>query len=100
MKIRQKKIEQEKVKSTIKNWNSWGCEPSTFEWEYDDNETAYVFEGQVIVKTPTQEVEIKGGQLVQFPKGLKCTWKVIQPIKKVYTFQKFNWEKWKEELEK
>jgi uncharacterized cupin superfamily protein len=90
MKIRQKTIIKEKVKTD--GWEEWQCNPSTFDWEYDEDETAYVFEGKVLVKTLTEEVEIKGGQLVQFPKGLKCTWTVLEPIKKVYTFQKFNWE--------
>ncbi|UCG90340.1 MAG: cupin domain-containing protein [Candidatus Heimdallarchaeota archaeon] len=97
MKIKQKEIEKEKVDTT--NWGSWGCEPSTFDWEYQEDETAYVFEGKVIVKTPTEEVEVKGGSLVQFPKGLKCTWKVIEPIRKVYTFQKFDWHTWEKSLE-
>ena len=97
MKIKQKKIVKEKV--DISNWNSWSCEPSTFDWEYDEDETAYVFEGKVIVQTPNEEVEVKGGSLVQFPKGLKCTWKVIEPIHKVYTFQKFDWATWEKSLE-
>lgn len=97
MKIKQKKIAKEKV--DISNWSSWGCEPSTFDWEYNEDETAYVFEGKVIVKTPNEEVELKGGLLVQFPKGLKCTWNVIEPICKVYTFQKFDWAAWEKSLE-
>ncbi|MFX1516019.1 MAG: cupin domain-containing protein [Promethearchaeota archaeon] len=97
MKIKQREIAKEKV--DISNWSSWDCEPSTFDWEYNDDETAYVFEGKVVVTTPDEEVEVKGGSLVQFPKGLKCTWKVIEPIRKVYTFQKFDWAVWEKSLE-
>ncbi len=96
MKIRQKETAKDKVDT--RGWNQWGCEPSTFNWEYNEDETAYVFEGKVIVKTPTEEVEVRGGELVQFPKGLKCTWKVIEPIRKVYTFQKFDWDAWEKSL--
>ncbi len=97
MKIRQKEILKERVNTS--GWSTWECEPSTFDWEYNEDETAYVFEGKVIVKTPIEEVEVKGGQLVQFPKGMKCTWEVIEPIKKVYTFQKFDWSAWEKSIE-
>ncbi len=70
----------------IDSWSPWECEPSTFDWEYADKETAYVFEGKVKVKTPSCEVEINKGDLVEFPKGLKCTWTVIEKIRKVYKF--------------
>lgn len=70
----------------INKWSSWECEKSTFDWEYDDDETCYVFEGKVKVKTPSGEVEFGKGNLVKFPKGLKCTWKVIERIRKVYKF--------------
>ncbi|MHA1896219.1 MAG: cupin domain-containing protein [Promethearchaeota archaeon] len=79
---------QEKLKQLdVKNWSPWECEPSTFDWEYASDETAYILEGKVRVKTPSGEVEFKKGDLVQFPKGLKCTWNVIEKIRKVYTFQ-------------
>jgi len=78
--------EEELDKLGIDSWSPWECEPSTFEWEYSDKETAYVFEGKVKVKTPSGEVEINKGDLVEFPKGLKCTWTVIEKIRKVYKF--------------
>ncbi|HAG51262.1 MAG TPA: cupin, partial [Deltaproteobacteria bacterium] len=33
-----------------------------------------------------EEVEIKKGDLVTFPKGLKCKWNVIERIRKAYIF--------------
>ncbi len=73
----------------IENWNSWGCEPSTFDWEYPGRETAYVHEGRVTVKHKDGETEIKAGDLVVFPKGMKCTWIVHEAIRKVYTIEDF-----------
>ncbi|OGP30384.1 MAG: cupin [Deltaproteobacteria bacterium GWC2_42_51] len=70
----------------IDKWSPWECEPSTFDWEYPADETAYVFEGRVKVKTKDEEVEIKKGDLVTFPKGLKCKWNVIERIRKAYIF--------------
>ncbi|MFH1753507.1 MAG: cupin domain-containing protein [Candidatus Omnitrophota bacterium] len=85
--IKIEKPAPEKLKTLdIDKWSPWECEPSTFDWEYDDIETAYVFEGKVKVKTSSGEVEINKGDLVTFPKGLKCTWHVIEKIKKVYKF--------------
>ena len=55
-------------------------------WEYFDKETCYIIEGEVDVKTDTGEVTIKAGDVVVFPKGLKCIWDVKKPIKKVYKF--------------
>jgi len=70
----------------VDSWSPWGCQPSTFDWEYDTDETAYVLEGKVKVKTSSGEVEINKGDLVHFPKGLKCTWEVLEKIRKVYKF--------------
>ncbi|WP_242863220.1 cupin domain-containing protein [Caloranaerobacter ferrireducens] len=85
--IKIKKISLEEAKKLgIDSWSHWECEPSTFDWEYDEQETAYVFEGDVIVTTPEQTVHITDNMLVSFPKGLKCTWEVRKKIRKVYTF--------------
>ncbi len=85
--IKVEKPSKEKLDSLrIDKWSSWGCEPSTFDWEYDDKETAYIFEGKVKVKTSQGEVEFGKGDLVTFPKGLKCTWSIEQKIRKVYKF--------------
>jgi uncharacterized cupin superfamily protein len=71
----------------VERWSPWECEPSTFDWEYGDEETCYVLEGQVRVKTLAgEEVEFGAGDLVRFPKGLKCTWEVVRKIRKVYRF--------------
>ncbi|MFH1622674.1 MAG: cupin domain-containing protein [Candidatus Omnitrophota bacterium] len=87
-KIRIEKATEEKLKKLdVKNWSPWECEPSTFDWQYDCDESAYVLEGKVKVKTPEEEVEINKGDIVHFPKGMKCTWKIIEKIRKVYTFK-------------
>ncbi|MDQ7821480.1 MAG: cupin domain-containing protein [Candidatus Eremiobacteraeota bacterium] len=38
------------------------------------------------VTTDDQEVEINTGDIIFFPKGLKCRWHVIEKIRKVSTF--------------
>ena len=86
-KIKIEKATEEKLKALgVDRWTPWECEPSTFDWEYSTNETAYILDGKVIVKTPDGSVEIGKGDIVTFPKGLKCTWEVKEKIRKVYTF--------------
>ncbi len=69
------------------SWSSWECGVETFDWQYSDDETAYVHQGRVQVTSEDgQQVEFGAGDLVFFPKGLKCTWRVIEPIRKVFTF--------------
>ena len=101
------KIEKEKPTKdrleelNIDNWSPWECEPSTFPWQYADKETAFVFEGRVTVETEDgATVDIEPGDLVTFPKGMKCTWEVIKPIRKVFTFQDLDWEKLTKELDR
>ena len=46
---------EEARKLGIDSWSSWECEPSTFDWSYPAAETAYVFEGDVVVMTLKQD---------------------------------------------
>ena len=71
----------------VESWPIWTKEASEFPWEYDAEETCYVLEGRVTV-TPegSEPVEIGRGDLVTFPKGMRCTWRVDVPIRKHYSF--------------
>jgi len=68
-------------------WSVWECEPSSFDWHYDSEEVAYIFEGKVKIKTNEEEVEIKAGDFVTFPSGLSCSWTIEEKIRKVYMFK-------------
>ena len=70
----------------VKEWPIWTKERSTFDWVYDEAETCYVLEGEVVVTTDQGCVAIKPGDLATFPKGLRCTWQVTQPVRKHYRF--------------
>jgi len=71
----------------VRSWPIWTCEPSEFPWTYDAEETCYILEGQVTV-TPDggEPVTVGEGDMVTFPEGMSCTWKVTRPIRKHYTF--------------
>ena len=75
-------IEQKKIQS----WPIWTCEISEFDWEYDQQESCLLLEGDVEVKSDFETVKFGGGDFVVFPKGLKCKWKVIKPVRKHYSF--------------
>lgn len=84
--IKKKTPTQAEIEKVLNEWSTWGCEVSNFDWEYFDTETCYIIEGEVDVKTDTGVANIKAGEMVTFPKGLKCVWDVKKPIRKVYTF--------------
>ena len=81
-----KPTEQELEAMGARGWPTWGCEPSTFDWHYDDRETCYILEGKVTVKGEGQEVSFGPGDLVVFPQGLDCVWHVEQAVRKHYRF--------------
>lgn len=66
---------------------TWSKEVSVFDWEYDVTETCLLLEGEVRVTTADgEEVTVAAGDLVTFPKGLKCRWDVRRPVRKHYRF--------------
>ena len=71
----------------VRQWPIWTCEPSEFPWSYDERESCYVLEGEVVV-TPQggEPVMIGIGDFVTFPKGMSCTWRVRKDVKKHYRF--------------
>lgn len=71
----------------ISNWPIWEKEASEFPWRYDETETCYFLEGEVIV-TPDggTPVRMGKGDLVTFPKGMSCTWSIRNAVRKHYNF--------------
>lgn len=72
-----------------KAWPTWTSEPSEFDWDYTQTETCLILEGSVTVcdrPDSGQEVSFGPGDLVVFPSGLKCVWKISGAVKKHYNF--------------
>ena len=69
------------------SWPTWEKEASEFPWHYDATETCYFLEGQVTV-TPQQgePVSMGKGDLVTFPAGMSCTWRIDTAVSKHYSF--------------
>ncbi|XP_066347397.1 uncharacterized protein [Miscanthus floridulus] len=74
----------------VRQWPKWGCEKSKFPWTYSAKETCYLLQGKVKVYPEghgEEFVEITAGDLVVFPKGMKCTWDVAEAVDKHYNFE-------------
>jgi uncharacterized cupin superfamily protein len=71
----------------VSGWPVWTKEASEFPWTYDSQEVCYFLEGEVTVTCEDGETARVGkGDLVTFPEGMSCTWKVSSPVKKHYRF--------------
>jgi len=88
IKIVRKPDEKELETEGVRSWPIWTKEESEFPWSYDSSETCYFLEGDVIV-TPEggKPIRVGAGDLVTFPKGMSCTWKVQKAVRKHYTFK-------------
>ena len=71
----------------VANWPIWEKEISKFPIDFDETETAYVLEGEIIV-TPAggKPVTIVPGDLVKFHAGLDSQWEVVKPLRKHYSY--------------
>ena len=66
---------------------TWGCEVSEFDWYYEQEETCLLIEGEVEVVHGGQSVKFGVGDMVTFPEGMSCVWKVTKPVRKHYIFR-------------
>lgn len=83
--IEVRKPTKEELKEA-ESWAIWEKEVSEFPWEYAEKETCLILQGRAIVSTDKDEVQFSVGDWVVFPAGLKCTWKILAPLKKRYEF--------------
>ena len=70
-------------------WPVWSCGVSSFDWDYTQTETCLVIEGKVTVSdrgAKGESVSFGAGDLVVFPEGLLCVWKIEEAVRKYYSF--------------
>ncbi|MBN2192305.1 MAG: cupin domain-containing protein [Polyangiaceae bacterium] len=71
----------------VRDWPIWEKGVSRFPWSYDEEETCYLLEGDVVVTPDGEEpLAIGKGDLVTFPAGLTCTWEIRVAVRKRYRF--------------
>ncbi|MBE9065126.1 cupin domain-containing protein [Leptolyngbya cf. ectocarpi LEGE 11479] len=69
------------------SWPIWQKETSEFPWHYDEPETCYFLAGAVTVTPDDGEpISIGQGDLVRFPAGMSCTWRIDTAVRKHYSF--------------
>ncbi len=86
--IKIEKLSQSEIlKRGINTWPIWEKEIATFPWEYDSDEYCFILQGEVVVNANGTDYHIEEGDFVWFPKGLKCTWNILSPIRKYYQFK-------------
>ena len=70
----------------FETWPVWEKEESEFDWEYSDKETCYILQGKAKVfdENGAILVEFGKGDLVVFPPGLRCKWKILENMRKHY----------------
>lgn len=88
MKIEIRQLSEKEINEMgISSWPIWTKEISIFDWYYDSVEECLILEGKIKVHTDECITEINAGDFVRFPKGLKCKWEVIEPVRKHYNFK-------------
>jgi uncharacterized protein len=67
------------------NWSIWSKDVSEFAWTYDTREICYFLAGAATV-TPdgSHPVSVGKGDLVTFPRGMTCRWRISEPVSKHY----------------
>ena len=83
--IVKKPTDTEKAKLMLQP--TWECDISEFDWYYSDEETCLLITGEVTVTHSGGSASFGIGDMVTFPRGLSCVWKVTQPVKKHYIFK-------------
>jgi len=71
----------------VDHWPQWEKGVADSAWTNDVSETSYFLDSHVVV-TPAdgEPVGIVTGNLLTFPAGVTCTWKVLSPFRKRYRF--------------
>jgi hypothetical protein len=85
IKIERNPDEKYLKKLGVFDWPIWTKEKSEFPWTYGEKETCYFLEGNVeVIPEGGEPVKIGKGDLVTFPAGMSCTWKIHKGVKKHY----------------
>ena len=67
----------------------WECSPGSFRWQYIEDETIVILEGEVFISVGrTGERQLRPGDVAFFPAGSSCVWRVTKRVKKVAVLRK------------
>ncbi|MBV1702988.1 MAG: DUF861 domain-containing protein [Hyphomicrobiales bacterium] len=67
----------------------WECDPGSFNWYYDFDETVHFIEGSVTIRDAVGQTKTLGaGDIVVFPAGSHAIWTVHSRVRKVAVFKR------------
>jgi uncharacterized protein len=67
----------------------WECTPGIFNWHYDEAETAVILSGEVFLTYENgRERRLGPGDMVFFPAGSSCHWRITSKVRKVAVLHK------------
>jgi uncharacterized cupin superfamily protein len=70
----------------------WDCTAGRFQWHYSQDETAVVISGEAfILNEQGEERRLGPGDVVFFPAGTSCTWRVPDSIRKIAVVRETLW---------
>ena len=75
----------------VENWSTWECGVETFDWQYSDDETAYVQQGRVEVTTEEGQVVARFVVCVGNLHRLNKLMRTIGSLKGVRSVERRRW---------
>jgi uncharacterized protein len=70
----------------------WECTPGAFKWNYSQDETALILSGEAFITTEDgAERQLRPGDLVFFPAGSSCTWRITACVRKSAVLRETMW---------
>jgi uncharacterized protein len=70
----------------------WECTPGQFQWRYSQDETIVIVAGEAFLTGQNGlERRIGPGELVFFPAGTMCTWRITETIRKAAVIRETMW---------
>lgn len=82
--------------ATSHDWTStvivWDCTPGYFKWHYSKDEALLVLSGEAfIMNEKGEERRFGAGDLLFFPAGTSCTWRITEHIRKIAVLRETMW---------
>jgi hypothetical protein len=79
-------IRTEGAEGATLNVGLWRCEPRSFPYPFNADETIHALEGELVVDLAEsgEKVVLGRGDVASFTKGTKSTWTVTSPFKKLF----------------
>ncbi len=81
---------------TSRDWTStvlvWECTPGSFKWQYSKDETVFFLAGEAFMTDDNgQEHRFGAGDIAVIAAGMRCRWRVTEPIRKIAVVRETIW---------